>query len=375
MKPTSPNIHPKFQLNGLTFESAEEILNFAEGLIEQGDDFDLIHNHFDYLPLTDFEVNMATFLEEWLNFNDFVEVQTSGSTGKPKKIRLLKKHMIQSAEATGAYFKVGEGTKALLCLSSEFIAGKMMLVRAMVLGWDLHVVAPDKDALVQYDNPYDFVALVPYQLYHSISALDKVKKLIVGGGMLSKEMEDLLQNKSVEAFATYGMTETITHVAARRINGFAKSDVYHAFPHVKFSQDERGCLVISAPKISETEISTNDLVELVSPISFKWLGRQDFIINSGGVKLNPESIEKKLEPFLRIPFIISSEKDTALGEKVVLVIEESTSFIPPNYAEVFSVLEPYERPKKVYTLSQFPYTETGKIKRAQVKEVLQKFRK
>ena len=116
MKPTSPHIHPKFQLNGLSFESAEEILNFAEGLIEQGDDF---------------EVSMATFLEEWLNFNDYVEVQTSGSTGKPKRIKLLKAQMIHSAEATGAYFKVGEGTKALLCLSSDFIAGKTPSVRIL----------------------------------------------------------------------------------------------------------------------------------------------------------------------------------------------------------------------------------------------------
>ncbi|MEZ4857988.1 MAG: AMP-binding protein [Flavobacteriaceae bacterium] len=360
MKPTSPYIHPKFQLNGLSFESAEEILNFAEGLIEQGDDF---------------EVSMATFLEEWLNFNDFVEVQTSGSTGEPKNIKLLKKHLIHSAEATGAYFKVGEGTKALLCLSSDFIAGKMMLVRAMVLGWDLHVVAPDKDALVQYDNPYDFVALVPYQLYHSIHALDKVKKLIIGGGMLSSELENKLQGKSVEAFATYGMTETITHVAARRINGFAKSEVYHAFPNVKFSQDERGCLVISAPKISEKEIITNDLVALSSPISFKWLGRYDFIINSGGIKISPETIEKKLEPFLKIPFIITSEKDEALGEKVILVVKDIEANEKPNYAEIFGILEPYERPKKVYTLSEFPYTETGKIKRTQVQEVIQKFRK
>ena len=185
----------------------------------------------------------------------------------------------------------------------------------------------------------------------------------------------MLQDKSVEAFATYGMTETITHVAARRINGFAKSEVYHAFPNVKFSADDRGCLVISAPKIASEDIVTNDLVELTSPISFKWLGRADFVINSGGVKINPETVEKKLEPYFNIPFIISSEKDEALGEKLVLVVEDFTSQEKPNYSEIFSTLESYERPKKVYTLSQFPYTETGNVKRSQVKEVSQKFRK
>lgn len=360
MKPTSPHIHPKFQLNGLSFESAEEILNFAEGLIEQGDDF---------------EVSMAKFLEEWLNFDPYVEVKTSGSTGQPKPIQILKSQMIESAKATGAYFKVGEGTKALLCLSSDYIAGKMMLVRAMVLGWDIHVVAPEKDALVEYDNPYDFVALVPYQLYHSINALDKVKKLIVGGGVLSRHLEDLLEDLPVEAFATYGMTETITHVAVRRINGFAKSEIYHALPGVKFRSDERGCLVISAPKISETEIVTSDLVELISSISFKWLGRKDFVINSGGIKMNPELIERNLEPYLQMPFVIASEPDDALGEKLVLVVQDNGSSEPPNYAEIFSHLESFERPKKVYTLSEFPYTETGKVKRRQIHKILRKFRK
>ncbi|MAO07455.1 MAG: O-succinylbenzoic acid--CoA ligase [Alteromonas sp.] len=359
MKPTSPYIHPKFQLNGLSFSNAEELLNFADGLQQEGDDF---------------EVSMANFLEEWLNFKEYITVQTSGSTGTPKTIQLKKEQMIQSAIATGGYFKVGEGTKALLCLSSDYIAGKMMLVRGMVLGWDLHVVAPEKDALVEYDNPYDFVALVPYQLYHSIEALDKVKKIIIGGGEVSEELEGMLQELPVEAFATYGMTETITHVAARRINGFARSEVYYALPNVKFRTDDRGCLVIQAPKISDVEVVTNDLVELISPISFKWLGRYDFVINSGGVKLNPETIERKLRSKISCPFIIASEEDPALGQKVILVVED-TSETPSDYAEIFTVLEPYERPKKVYTLSKFPYTETGKIKRSQISEVLRRYRK
>lgn len=360
MNPTSPHIHPKFKLNGLSFESAEEILNFAEGLSEEGDDF---------------EVSMAKFLEEWLNFKDYVWVKTSGSTGKPKRIKLAKEKMVESAKATGAYFKVGEGTKALLCLSSDFIAGKMMLVRAMVLGWDIHVVAPEKDALVQYDNPYDFVALVPYQLYHSIDALDKVKKLIVGGGVLSRQLEDLLAELPVEAFATYGMTETITHVAARRINGFAKSEVYHALPDVNFSTDERGCLVIHAPKFSDHDIITNDRVELITRISFKWLGREDFVVNSGGLKLQPELIERKLQPYLNIPFVITSEPDKALGEKLILVVQKTDVDPDIDYKSIFTHLPGTERPKKVYTLSSFPYTETGKVKRAQINEIIQKFRK
>jgi len=358
LKATSPNIHPKFQLNGLSFQNAEELLNFAEGLLEQGDDF---------------EISMAQFLEAWLNFESHVMVQTSGSTGTPKSIALSKSAMENSAIATGSYFKLGEGTKALLCLSSEFIAGKMMLVRAMVLGWDIHVVAPEKDALVQYNNAYDFVALVPYQVFHSLDALKKVKKIIIGGGVLPQNLEETLQDIDVEAFVTYGMTETITHVAARRVNGFARSDVYHALPEVQFETDTRGCLVITAPKIGIEKLVTNDQVELLSPISFKWLGRFDFVINSGGIKLHPETIERKLKQYLDLPFIISSEKDEALGEKVILVVEESENDI--DFQEVLSKLDTIERPRKVYTLSKFPYTENGKIKRNQIKEVIQKFRK
>ncbi len=360
MNKTSPPIHPKFKLNGLPYPSAEELLNFADGLMEQGEAY---------------ERSMARFLEEWLSFDETVVVKTSGSSGTPKKITISKEHMIHSAEATGAYFKVGEGTKALLCLSSDYIAGKMMLVRAMVLGWDLHVVAPEKKALVEYDNPYDFVAMVPYQLLHSIDALDKVKKLIVGGGAISTELEAQLQKKSTEVFATYGMTETVTHVAVRRINGFAKSDVFTALPDVKFSVDNKGCLVIDAPKVSNDKVVTNDLVDLHSPLSFIWLGRYDNVINSGGVKMNPEEIEAKLSAYITIPFIVGAENDTELGERLILILESQTGDESPNYTEAFSVLTSYERPKKIYTLSQFPYTESGKIKRTDILQLVKSYKK
>lgn len=355
MKPTSPVLHPKFKLNGLSYSSAEELLNFADGLIEQG---------------AAYEVSMAQFLEEWLSFDTTVTVKTSGSTGVPKDILLKKEQMVNSALATGGYFKAGEGTKALLCLSSDYIAGKMMLVRAMVLGWDLHVVAPQKDALTEYDNPYDFVAMVPLQLKHSIDAIDKVKKLIVGGGAISAELEQQLQTKSTEVFATYGMTETITHVAVRRINGFAKSNVFSALPHVKFATDARGCLVIDAPRVSEEKVVTNDLVTLHSPISFEWLGRFDNVINTGGVKIKPEVVEAKLSSFIKVPFIITAEEDQELGERVILVIENAGGDPSPDYSEAFSALDAFERPKKVYTVSQFPYTETGKIKRADLLSIV-----
>ena len=359
MKLTSQSLHPDFKLNGLEFSSAEEVLNFADALREEGDEQ---------------EVSVAKFLEKWLDFSETITVKTSGSTGKPKKIELRKEHMINSALATGAYFKTGNKTQALLCLSANFIAGKMMLVRAMVLGWDLHIVSPAKDSLTEYDNDYDFVAMVPYQVWHSLEDLRKVKKLIVGGGRVSTELEERLQKVNTEVFATFGMTETCTHVAVRRLNGPAKSDIYYALPEVKFSIDERECLVISAPKIISEPIQTNDVVRLHSSTGFEWKGRFDNIINSGGLKLYPENIESRIASSLDVPFIIASEKDEMLGERVIMIYEgvEGTK---PKLAEAFNKLEPHERPKRVYCLSKFVYTETGKIKRQDVLSVLRKYKK
>jgi O-succinylbenzoic acid--CoA ligase len=360
LKPASPKINPSFKLNGLPYPSAEELLYFAESLVEQGDDY---------------EIAMAMFLEEWLNFDTTIKVKTSGSTDVSKEITLSKKQMINSAVATGSYFKLGENTEALLCLSSNFIAGKMMLVRAMVLGWNLHVVAPKKDALTEYDNDYDFVAMVPYQVYHSIEALSKVKKLIIGGGVISNELLRKLQTVSTEVFETYGMTETCTHIAVKRINGLAKSKEFSALPNVKFSVDERNCLVIDAPDISEEKLITNDLAQLISPTSFVWLGRFDNIINSGGIKISPEIVEYKLSKHLSLPFFIASKKDKALGEQVILIIEKKEKTEIPDLSEAFSNLSKYERPKKIYIFSNFIFTETGKIKRKVVLQLLRESKK
>jgi O-succinylbenzoic acid--CoA ligase len=352
-------MHASFTLNGLHFDSVEELLGFAKKLETEGEDF---------------EISIGKFIQKWLNSKDSIKVKTSGSTGRSKKVRITKEHMINSAKATGAYFNLGEKTSALLCLSAKYIGGKMMLVRAMVLGWDLHIVSPEKDALTQYDNNYDFVAMVPYQLYHSIHALKKVKKLIVGGGAVSKELEAKVQDIPTQIFATYGMTETLSHIAVRRINGPYKTEIYKALPNVRFSTDGRECLVIQAPTIEDDLIITNDLIDLISPTEFKWLGRYDNVINSGGFKILPEKIEEKLSGFIKLPFIIASEKDEELGERVILILENDAKHLVPNYSEAFASLEGYERPKKIYTISKFPFTETEKIKRADVLQVLRKYK-
>lgn len=359
METFPPFLHPSFALNGLHYDNVEDLVSMARELQEEGEDF---------------EVGIGTFIQKWLNDKDTIKVKTSGSTGKPKKIKILKSHMINSAKATGAYFDLGEKTSALLCLSADFIGGKMMLVRAMTLGWHLHVVAPVKDALTQYDNDYDFVAMVPYQLYHSLDELKKVKKMIVGGGAVSEELIAQIKDVPTEVYATYGMTETISHIAVKRLNGPDKSDRFTALPNVTFTTDGRECLVIYAPNIASDLIITNDLVDLKSETEFSWVGRYDNIINSGGFKLNPEKIEGKLTTFISDPFIIASEDDEQLGQRVILIVETNKERSLSDYSGAFSFLETYERPKKIYTLSKFPYTKTEKIKRGDILQVLKKYK-
>lgn len=342
-------IHPNFKLNGKRFASSSELKDYA--LVLSNDD-------------NKEQTYIGKFILEWLNEKDYIQVNTSGSTGTPKSIHLEKCRVVNSARATIEYFRLFQNTKALLCLSSQYIAGKMMLVRAMVAGWDLHTVDPVKNPLKDIESNFDFTAMVPYQVFHSIKNLDKIKKLIIGGGVVSARLEEQLQSEKVMAFATYGMTETISHIAVRQINGNGKSQYYSAVPNVTFSTSSEGCLQVYAPKISKEIVETNDVVKLLSPTSFVFIGRIDNIINSGGIKIYPEEVEKKLSHYLKLPFFISSEKDDALGEQIILIVESGEDLDLNDLSFAFKDLSSYEKPKKLYVISQFSYTETEKIKRS-----------
>lgn len=350
-------LHPGFKLNNKGFTSAKVLREHA---------FVLIKN------LKDDEVAIGTFILEWLDDNDFVIVKTSGSTGTPKEIKLQKENMYNSAAATVSYFELLEGTKALLCMPSEYIAGKMMLVRAMIAGWDLHTTSPEKNPLKNNFDRYDFTAMVPYQVFHSLQDLNKVKKLIIGGGAVPWKLEEQLQSLSTNIFATYGMTETISHIAVRPINGKEKSMIFSALPKVDFSLTENGCLQINASEISEETVITNDVVELVSATSFKFLGRIDNVINTGGVKVHPEIVEEKLSQHISQPFFVASENDGALGERVILIVESEEHMWLEDYFQAFGNISAYEKPKNIYTLQQFDYTDTGKIKRAETLKRIKK---
>ncbi|WBX74465.1 AMP-binding protein [Tenacibaculum pacificus] len=342
--------HKSFRLNDISFLSEEELLVYSKTISN----------------------SVATFLSDWFNDKDFVIVQTSGSTGKPKPIKLQKEFMKNSALATGDFFDLKENTIALLCLSTDYIAGKMMLIRALTLGWQLDVVKPVMNPLNEVNKTYDFSAMVPLQLRNSLSELHKIDKLIVGGGVVSNNLISAIQNISTNIFATYGMTETITHIAVKKLNNFKSHQLisdanYTVLSNVKITTDDRNCLVIEASKVSEEKIITNDVVQLVSNKEFEWLGRFDNVINSGGIKLHPEKIEEKLSKIINTRFFVIGINDDFLGEKLVLIIENSISSEEEEILKLaiknLKTLAKFEVPKDIYFIDKFIETETNKIQR------------
>ncbi|WP_396175780.1 AMP-binding protein, partial [Flavobacterium sp.] len=304
----------------------------------------------------DFEKPVGDFLLDWFDSKDYIEMFTSGSTGEPKTVIVKKQAMVNSAIATGDFFDLKPGNSALQCLPVKYVAGKMMLVRAMILGLDLEFVAPSSHPMRNNEIDFDFVAMVPLQAQNSIQELQKVKKLIIGGAAVNKTLEKQLLKLKTEVYETYGMTETITHIAARKLGEKA----FTVLPDVTVSYDDRNCLVIHAPKISDEVIITNDIVELVNENQFIFLGRIDNVINSGGIKLIPEQIENKLMSKIQQRFFISSKSDDELGEKLILVVEgDKVEFEHTIYED----LDKYEKPKEILFIPKFKETATGKIMR------------
>lgn len=306
-----------------------------------------------------------SFLEQWYDKGLFILTSTSGTTGKQREISLKKEYMRNSARMSGDFFKLAKGSTALLCLSSEYIATKMMLVRSAVLGLRLYCVAPSSRPLRNLDLYFDFAAMVPLQLFDSFSDLHRIKKLLLGGAPLTAAMERLLQKTHTACYASYGMTETLSHIALRRINGPNKSFWYITLPGIEIGIDHRKCLKIFSPLLMNDPVQTNDLVLLQAPDRFKWLGRYDYLINSGGVKIIPEEWELKLQGFISRRFFLSSLPDEALGEKLIMIVEGS-SFDVKFPDELFKGPHRFYKPKEIYFVSKFLETPSGKIKRKEI---------
>jgi o-succinylbenzoate---CoA ligase len=332
------HLHAAFKINGLTIDS-KKLLEKAQVYTNSA---------------LDFEKKLGAFIVEWFDENDFINLQTSGSTGKPKVIKVLKKHMIASAMATGSFFGLKQKNTVLHCLPMDYVAGKMMLVRGFVLGLDVHFVAPSSNPMAGIEKHFDFCAMVPLQVQNSLGKLQQLKKLIIGGAKVSEDLAFLVSKTPVMAYETYGMTETISHIAAKKLTDKA----FTILPDISIFKNEKDCLVIDAPKIGIQKLHTNDIVEILSVNTFLWLGRLDNCINSGGIKIIPEQVMLKLAPFISRRFFVCGQKDAALGEKVVLCIEGTPYDIKPS---IFKVLTKFEKPKTIFFIPKFAETPTGKI--------------
>jgi O-succinylbenzoic acid--CoA ligase len=341
-------------------------------------------------------MSINEFLEEWNNPSPYVHVQTSGSTGTPKPMLVEKSRMLASARITNDFLGLQPGDTALLCMSLDYIAGKMMVVRALERGLRLVCVEPSGHPLrhngdcplceqrseLQGDcpqcvalndqTPLSFAAMVPLQVYNSLQVpeererLKQIKHLIIGGGAIDDALAAELKSFPHAVWSTYGMTETLSHIALRRLSGPEASDWYTPLPSVTVSLSEEGTLVVNAPEVCATSLITNDIAELssvncqlstVNCPSFRILGRKDNTICSGGLKIQAEELERQLRPHLSDPFLITKRPDPKFGEIVVLLTEGTTD----NARQACEhVLPHFHQPRAYLHVARIPFTETGK---------------
>ena len=300
------------------------------------------------------------FLTIWNSNVPFVAQNTSGSTGKPKSIKIEKEKMTASANMTGNFLKLKEMNNALLCISPKYIGGKMMVVRAIYCGLDLIIAPTSANPLKDLNEKVDFAAMVPLQvetiLQQTPEKFELIDTVIIGGAPVSNHLAKLLSRKKTKFYATFGMTETVSHIALREIH--TQSKLYKAIGNTTFSLSEESRLIIHAPDLQISRLETNDLVSLHSPRTFEWIGRADFIINSGGVKVNPEKLEELFSPYIEQAFIVAGMPDLRLGQKVVLIAEKPID-ITVLKQDTKNQIDSYSFPKEVI-ISTIMYTPNGK---------------
>ena len=333
-------------------------------------------------------MTLEDFLSEWNNDSDRVLVHTSGSTGKPKPMMVEKKRMLNSARITCDFLGLNPGDSALLCMSLDYIAGKMVVVRSIERHLHLISVPPSGHPLKDVDEEITFAAMVPMQVYNTLQVpeererLSRIRHLIIGGGAIDAALEQELQSLpgDIAIWSTYGMTETLSHIALRRINGDEASKWYQPFDSVRISQTEEGCLVIDAPQVCAETLVTNDIVEIepyiynkVEKLRFRIKGRKDNVICSGGIKIQIEEVETLLKPHLEKPFMLAKKKDGKFGEIAVLLtededikkVEATVRRLLSDESEKSSDYKNYKYwiPKEFRYVEHLPLTETGKPKR------------
>ena len=320
-----------------------------------------------------FRGDLWRFLTEWFDESPTVSGQTSGSTGTPKIVPLEKSRMRHSADLTCSFLGLRPGHSALLCMPLKFVGAKMLVVRALVAGLNLICVQPSTRPMRECPVALDFAAMTPMQVSSSLEQpeeaerLRRIAHLIIGGGAIDSSLYQQLQNFPFAVWSTYGMTETLSHIALRRLNGPEASEWYSPFSGIGLSASQEGTLVIDAPRLCATQIVTNDMVEFDYGGRFRILGRKDNVINSGGIKVQIERAEDLLRPHLDCPFLITSAPDPGKGEQVVLLTQGETSLELLTTCK--SLLPRYWAPVHALQVESLPMTGTDKPDRAKAKRM------
>jgi O-succinylbenzoic acid--CoA ligase len=353
-----------FHMDGRSYSQAELISFCRKALQDQG--------------MPDWKQHVYSFVALFLDPSEGEIFQkTSGTTADPREHQLHRKKMVSSARRTLDYFNLQPGDRALLCLPIRYIAGKMMVVRALVGGLDLVMTEPSGRPLKNLTGPFTFAAMVPLQVHESLShgdSLSIIRTLVIGGGELHPAVKEKLTHMNSPAiYESFAMTETYTHFALRRINGTLPDIPFRLLDGIRVSQDERGCLEVEVDDITAGKVTTNDLVEIApSGRDFQWLGRIDHVISSGGIKIIPELLEQQIRQWLGHDCLILPEADEKLGEKLVLVVEYGASEPPVDmWKELLqSKLSGYEVPKRIVTIGEIPRNQSFKPDRKAVQRLL-----
>lgn len=317
--------------------------------------------------IEEWEKNIFKFILEWFDNKNFIKVKTSGSTGIPKKITLQKIHMKESAKATLNFLNLEKGDKALLCLPANYIAGKMMIVRWLIGELKLNYIKPSLDLKFSLNEKFDLIAIIPSMISDILKSgkeknLEFFKNILLGGSEISLADEKQIRTLNNRIWHTYGMTETITHIALRRLNGSAHSEFFTALQGVNLSISEEDTLIINYPKLGITNLITNDLSLINKDGNFKILGRKDNVIISGALKLHPEELEKKIEDIFKNNYFIYGIPDEKLGQKTVLFIEGKTlESAEQIFFKLKKRLNKNQVPKKIINVKYFEKTENGKL--------------
>lgn len=319
---------------------------------------------------------LERFLARWRDSDTTMTVQTSGSTGRPKLIKIEKERMRASARMTCDFLGLSVGQSALLCMSLDYIAGQMMVVRAIERNLRLISTSPSGHPLREVSEPIDFAAMVPMQVWNSLQEpeererLKRIGHLIIGGGAISAELEQALRHFPNAVWSTYGMTETLSHIALRRLSGPTASLWYTPLPGIHLSVDSTTqCLIIDAPALTPQRLVTHDIVEFAPDGRFRILGRTDNTISSGGVKIQLEEVESLLRHHLGDTVQATYRPDEKFGQALVLL---TTRPIDKEQLRSILVEHPYWMPQRVILTSKLPLTETGKPDRATARKMAEK---